>query len=32
MDWMFENKKEFVHSTDYADHRIFGAEELSRKY
>tara|TARA_B110000263_G_C15269022_1_gene492523 strand:- start:29 stop:874 length:846 start_codon:yes stop_codon:yes gene_type:complete len=30
MDWMFENKKEFVHSTDYADHRIFGAEDLSK--
>jgi hypothetical protein len=29
MDWMFENKKEFVHSSDYADSRIFGAEELS---
>ena len=29
MDWMFENKKEFVHETDYADTRIFGAEELS---
>jgi ectoine hydroxylase-related dioxygenase (phytanoyl-CoA dioxygenase family) len=30
MDWMFENKKEFVHSSDYADHRIFGAEDLSK--
>ncbi len=30
IDWMFENKKEFVHSSDYADHRIFGAEELSK--
>ena len=30
MDWMFENKKEFVHSTDYADNRIFGAECLSK--
>jgi len=29
MDWMFENKKEFVHQSDYADSRIFGAEELS---
>ena len=29
MDWMFENKKEFVHNTEYADYRIFGAEELS---
>ena len=26
---MFENKKEFVHQSDYADSRIFGAEELS---
>ena len=30
MDWMFQNKKEFVHSTDYADQRIFGAEDLSK--
>lgn len=30
MDWMFEHKKEFVQSTDYSDHRIFGAEELSK--
>ena len=29
MDWMFENKKEFVHNTEYNDFRIFGAEELS---
>jgi len=29
MDWMYENKKEFVHKSEYADHRIFGAEELS---
>ena len=29
MDWMFENKKEFVHNSEYADYRIFGAEELS---
>ena len=27
MDWMFENKKEFVHTT--SDLRIFGAEDLS---
>jgi len=29
IDWMFENKKEFVHKTDYEDYRIFGAEDLS---
>jgi len=29
MNWMFENKKEFVHQTDYSDFRIFGAEHLS---
>ncbi len=29
MDWMFENKKEFVHETEYSDSRIFGAEHLS---
>ena len=29
MDWMYENKPELVHSTDYSDMRIFGAEHLS---
>lgn len=29
MDWMFENKKEFVQESEYADSRIFGAEHLS---
>lgn len=29
MDWMYENKKEFVQESDYADSRIFGAEHLS---
>lgn len=29
IDWMFENKKEFVHKTDYEDYRILGAEDLS---
>ena len=29
MNWMFENKKEFVHKSEYADYRIFGAEDLS---
>ena len=29
MDWMYENKKELIHDTEFADYRIFGAEELS---
>jgi len=29
MDWMFENKKKFIHGTNYDDLRIFGAEHLS---
>jgi hypothetical protein len=29
MDTMYENKKELIHKSDYADYRIFGAEELS---
>lgn len=29
MDKMYENNKEFIHKSDYADYRIFGAEELS---
>ena len=27
MDMMFETKKEFVHKSEYADSRIFGAED-----
>jgi hypothetical protein len=30
MDWMFENKKEFLRESDFGDSRIFGAEELSK--
>ena len=30
MDMMFETKKEFVHKSEYADSRIFGAEDLSK--
>ena len=29
MDVMYDTKKEFVHNTEYADSRIFGAEDLS---
>ena len=29
MEWMFENKKEYLRKTDFGDFRIFGAEELS---
>ena len=29
MDWMYENKSQFIHKTDYSDLRIFGAEHLS---
>ena len=30
IEWMFENKKEFIHEeTQYSDTRIFGAEDLS---
>jgi len=29
MEWMFENKKEFLRKTDFGDFRIFGAEDLS---
>ena len=30
MDWMFENKKEFLRESDFGDSRIFGAEDLSK--
>ena len=29
MEWMFENKKEFLKETDFGDFRILGSEELS---
>ena len=29
MDKMYENNKDYIHKSDYADYRIFGAEELS---
>lgn len=29
IEWMFENKKEFLREAEYGDFRIFGAEELS---
>jgi len=29
IDWMFENKKEFLQKSEFVDSRIFGAEELS---
>ena len=30
MDWMFENKKEFVHQSDYADSRILGQKNFQK--